>query len=379
MTERPNISLMAYFAPLTDPRVERSRHHKLIDIIVIGICAVLCGADGWADMERFGKAKYEWLKGFLELPYGIPSHDTFGRVFAQLCPRAFEAAFVGWMQAVAESLSGQVVAIDGKTVRRSYDRRSSKAAVHMVSAWAHAQHLVLGQVRTDAKSNEITAIPELLGLLNLHGCIVTIDAMGCQKSIAAEIIERGADYVLALKGNHDHLHHDVRLTFEALRRSDFNNTPYSYHETLDKDHGRIEVRRYWSIPVPEWMAEEYHAWTGLRSLGLVESQRHMEGQVSTETRCYLCSLPADAQRLAHAVRGHWGVENPLHWVLDVVFAEDNSRVRKDHAPGNLSLLRRIALNLLRRDTSTKAGVNAKRLKAGWDERYLTNLLTSNYL
>ena len=369
--------LLDHFADLPDPRVARTRAHKLIDIIAIAICAILCGAEGWTEVAQFGQEKSKWLKRFLELPNGIPSHDTFGRVFARLCPKAFEAAFANWVAAIAEPLQGQVVAIDGKTVRRSHDRRAGKAAIHLVSAWADAQRLVLGQVSTDAKSNEITAIPELLALLDLHGCIVTIDAMGCQKAIAADIVERGADYVLALKGNHDHLHHDVGHAFNYLRRTDFKDSPSSYFETVDKDHGRIEVRRHWTIPLPPWMAREYGTWTGLQSLGLVESERHQGTQTTVETRCYLCSLTSDAQRFAHAVRSHWGVENPLHWVLDVAYREDESRVRSGHAAGNLSRLRRLTLNLLRRDTSTKAGIRAKRLKAAWSESYLTKLLMIN--
>lgn len=369
-------SLVECFSDLPDPRMARTREHALVDIVVIAICAVVCGAEGWTDVEAFGVARRGWFKRFLALPNGIPSHDTFGRVFARLSPSAFEAAFGRWMTTVTKRLGNEVVAIDGKTLRRSFDLAAAQAPIHMVSAWASHHRLVLGQVSTDVKSNEITAIPEPLELLDISGCIVTIDAMGCQTAIAADIVDRGADYALALKGNHDHLHHDVRHTFAYLRERNFEGRGHGYHETTEKGHGRIEFRRYWTLPVPEWMAKEYHAWKGLSSLGMVESERHVGQQVSRETRYYLLSFASDAERFAQAARGHWGIENQVHWVLDMVFREDECRIRTDHAPANFSVLRRIAMNLLRQENSMKGSVRAKRLKAGWDLRYLYKVLNA---
>lgn len=374
MPKYPAATLVECFSDLPEPRVERTREHKLIDIVVIAVCAVVGGAEGWTDVEAFGRAKFAWFKSFLELPNGIPSHDTFGRVFARLAPSAFEQAFVRWTQALSETLSEDVVALDGKTPRRSYDRAQGKTAIHLVSAWAAANRLVLGQVKTQDKSNEITALPELLKLLDIRGCIVTIDALGTQKSIAADIIEGGADYVLALKGNQDHLHHDVRNLFELAQETDFQGRPHDRHETVEKGHGRIEHRRYWTIPAPSWLLDFHPDWARLSTLGMVQSERHLGEKVTRETRYYLSSLSSDAKRFAHAVRSHWGVENPVHWVLDVVFREDDSRVRVGNAPANLSLLRRIAMNLLRQEPS-KLSLKAKRKKAGWDIGYLTKVLT----
>ena len=374
------MSLVACFADLEDPRMARTREHQLVDILVIAICAVVSGAEGWTDVEAFGVARQRWFKRFLALPNGIPSHDTFGRVFARLSPSAFEAAFSRWIATVTDALGAkegpEVIAIDGKCLRRSFDRAAAKAPIHLVSAWASHRRLILGQVRTDAKSNEITAIPDLLALLDLHGCIVTLDAMGCQKTIAADIVERGGDYVLALKGNQGHLHHDVRQTFDYWQRHDFQGIDPSYHETVEKGHGRLDIRRYRTLPLPAWMASEYAAWKGLKSLGMVESERHIGPHVSKETRFYLLSLNSDAERLALAVRAHWGIENQVHWVLDVVFHEDNCRLRKDHAPANFSVLRRIAINLLRQENSSKASLRNKRLRAAWDIRYLFKILNS---
>lgn len=374
MPKYPAATLVECFSDLPEPRVERTREHKLIDIVVIAVCAVVGGAEGWTDVEAFGRAKFAWFKSFLELPNGIPSHDTFGRVFARLAPSAFEQAFVRWTQALSETLSEDVVALDGKTPRRSYDRAQGKTAIHLVSAWAAANRLVLGQVKTQDKSNEITALPELLKLLDIRGCIVTIDALGTQKSIAADIIEGGADYVLALKGNQDHLHHDVRNLFELAQETDFQGRPHDRHETVEKGHGRIEHRRYWTIPAPSWLLDFHPDWARLSTLGMVQSERHLGEKVTRETRYYRLSLSSDAKRFAHAVRSHWGVENPVHWVLDVVFREDDSRVRVGNAPANLSLLRRIAMNLLRQEPS-KLSLKAKRKKAGWDIGYLTKVLT----
>jgi predicted transposase YbfD/YdcC len=373
MEEQRSAALLEHFGDLVDPRIDRHKEHKLIDILVIAICAILCGANDWVAVETFGQAKREWFTRFLDLAHGIPSHDTFGRVFAVLSPQALQACFLRWIQAVAHVTEGQVVAIDGKTLRRSYDRRSAKAAIHMVSAWATHNRVVLGQLKTEEKSNEITAIPELLKVLDVTGCIVTIDAMGCQKAIAEQIVEQAAEYVLALKQNHGTLYEAVVQQFEAARHTMSEASTLQTYETEEQRHGRVEIRRHWTLEVPLDLVQKA-AWTQLRCLGMVESERHLKGEATIEQRYYLASIPNEVKLFAHAVRAHWGIENCVHWVLDVAFREDESRVRLGHAPENLAVLRHIALNLLRQDTRTKLGIHNKRLKAGWDDAYLANLV-----
>jgi predicted transposase YbfD/YdcC len=366
-------SLSEHFGRLDDPREEALVEHKLLAMLVIAVCAVICGADTWVEVETFGQARQDWLERFLDLPHGIPSHDTFGRVFACLSSHQFQRCFASWIQAVFTVSSGQVIAIDGKTLRRSYDRGCNKAAIHMVSAWANANHLVLGQVKTEAKSNEITAIPELLKLLEVKGCIVTIDAMGCQKAIAADIIDRGGDYVLALKGNQGRLAEQVKQFFTQAQVNQFAGIAYEYHETVDGGHGRVEVRRYWTVTVPPEITEAAK-WKGLQTIGMVESERHIGAKVTHETRYYISSLDRDAKRFGQAVRGHWGIENKLHWSLDVTFNEDGCRIRQGQAAENFSVLRHLALNLLQQDKTTRLGIKAKRFKAAVDPQYLAKLL-----
>jgi predicted transposase YbfD/YdcC len=368
--------LLEHFQNLEDPRAAHLLEHQLIDIIGLTICAVICGADSWVDIENYGKAKQEWLKGFLQLSNGIPSHDTIARLFAALNPTALQACFLSWVKAIFQLSAGEIIAIDGKTLRHSYDTGGNKGAIHMVSAWASQNRLVLGQVKVDEKSNEITAIPQLLSVLDLEGCIVTIDAMGAQKAIAQQIIAEGGDYVLSLKGNQGNLHQDVQQLFEWVRQIEFKDIPHEFHQTLDGGHGRIEIRRHWLLAEVEHLIDA-HLWPGLMRVGLVEAERRLPGQAPTlEQRYYLLSLDGDVERFAHCVRSHWGIENQLHWVLDVAFNEDDCRIRKDHAPENLAVIRHMALNLLRQDSSSKVGIKAKRLKAAWDNDYLAHILSA---
>jgi predicted transposase YbfD/YdcC len=372
------ISLIDCFEKVPDPRVDRTKSHKLIDILVISICTFLCSGESFNDMEEFGKAKYEWLKTFLELPNGIPTHDTFNRVFAALNPQCFLESFLRWTQSLRKAIPGEIVAMDGKALRRALNQGQSLP--YVVSAWAVENGLVLGQLKVAEKSNEITAVPELLRALELQGCIVTTDAMGCQKKIAKQIINSGADYVLALKGNHETVHEEVKTYLDDAIRQQTGRPaaqgekPELVHvETVEKDHGRLETRRYWQSENIDWFAD-LMKWEGLRSVGVVESVREIKGEASTERRYYLSSLACDITRFAKAVRGHWGVENQVHWHMDVSFGEDQSRARTGHAAENLATLRRLALNMLKRETTKKRGLKGKQRCAGWDHRYLLRLL-----
>lgn len=367
-------TIMEHFAELEEPRTHTGKvRHKLIDILVIAICGSICGADGWANIAEFGKAKEVWLRKFLELPRGIPSHDTFGRVFSMIRPEKFRECFVNWIQSVAQISKGEIVAVDGKKLRRSYDSKSSTAAIHMVGAWADANRLVLGQVKTDEKSNEITAIPQLLNILDIHGCIVTIDAMGCQKKIAEQIVEQGGDYVLGLKGNQGTMLEAVEQTFSEMKEEDLEGPDYDFHQTEENGHGRHEVRSYFTTSLLDRLPDR-EEWRGLQTVGAVLSTVTRNGKTTQDCRYYIGSIENDAKLFAKAVRSHWGIENSCHWVLDVAFREDDSRVRKDHAPENLAILRHIALNLLREEKTAKIGVKTKRLKAGWDDRYRAKVL-----
>jgi predicted transposase YbfD/YdcC len=375
MDSRAPRGLLRYFAELPDPRMNRTKRHLLGDILTITICAVICGAEGWVQVAQFGRCKLKWFKTFLALPSGIASHDTFGRVFAKLDPTAFEACFLRWIADLATVSEGRLIAIDGKTVRRSLDVANGKAAIHMVSAWCAANHLVLGQVATDAKSNEITAIPELLKLLDLQGSVVTIDAIGCQKKIAAQIADQGGDYLLQLKGNQGGLHDETALLFDQCLRDDCLGIPYTTAATTNGGHGRVEQRRIWVTSEAGWFAER-GKWKNLRSLARVEARRTVNGKTSVEYRYYISSLTAeDPARMLALIRGHWGIENSLHWSLDIAFREDDCRIRRGHAAENFSRLNRIALNLLKSETQQKVGIKTKRLVAGWDHDYLLSVLT----
>jgi predicted transposase YbfD/YdcC len=372
MQTPPLTDIRSHFADLTDPRSSNARH-RLLDILVIAICAVICGAEGWEDIEEYGRVQVLWFKKLLELPYGIPSHDTFRRVLSRLDPEELTQCFLAWTQALREATAGEIVAIDGKTLRRSFDQATAKSAMHMVSAWAQANRLVLGQRKVDDKSNEITAIPQLLRLLNLEGCIVTIDAMGCQKDIAQAITTQGADYVLALKANQGKLYDDVTLFLEDVSAPGSQAPALHTYQTVDADHGRVETRTYSITSAIEWLGAK-PSWANLHSIGMVEARRELPDKLETATRFYLTSLPADALLFAKAVRGHWHIENSLHWVLDVSFREDESRIRKAQGPQNFAVLRHIALNLLRREPHHKRGLKARRKRAGWDRRYLLQVL-----
>ena len=342
-------------------------------MIVIAICAVICGAEEWTSIAAFGRAKEEWLRKFLALDNGIPSHDTFGRVFSLLAPQAFEECFRAWVASILPVVGDEIVAIDGKSLRRSHARKNGLAPLHIVSAWASTNRVVLGQVATEEKSNEITAIPKLLDLLSLNGCIVTIDAMGCQTKIAEKIVERGGDYVLALKGNQSTLADEVEEAFVDADAKDYAGVASDYVETHERGHGRIETRRYWTLGALEGISQSAN-WKELDMIGMVHSEREIDGKISSEYRFYIGSIGNDAQRFARAVRGYWGVENDLHWSLDMSFREDESRIRDRNAAENFAVLRHIALNRLKHETTLKLGIKAKRLTAGWNERYLEKLL-----
>jgi predicted transposase YbfD/YdcC len=362
-----------YFATVTDPRVDRTKLHLLLDILVMAICAVICGADTWVEMEAYGRAKEQWLRQFLPLPNGIPSHDTFARVSARLKPEEGQHCFLRWRQAVSEVTQGEVVAIDGKTLRRSFERATGKSAIHLVSAWASANRMVLGQQKVDAKSNEITAIPALLRLLELKGGIVTIDAMGCQKASVQTIIEQEADYVLTLKANQGLLYEEVQRFFAWAPQRQFADVPHEYYHTLDGNQGRVEERHYWVVADLAWLTAKSE-WAGLRSLGMVERQRTVAGKTTVEVHYYLSSLAGNGQQFGEAVRTPWRVENGRHWGLDVAFQEDQSRLRRDQAAENFAVLRHLALSLLRQESTCSNGIKVKRLKAALDEDYLTRVL-----
>ena len=368
------IGLFNILEELEDPRENKhSSRHLLVDILVLTILAVICGADNWVAIEKFGESKMDWLKTFLRLPHGIPSHDTIGNLFARLEPKLLQDCFLRWINEVFHFSGGEIIAIDGKTLRRSHNRKKGQGAIHMVSAWASRNQLVLGQRQVDDKSNEITAIPELLKMLDIEGCTITIDAMGCQKKIAEQIYEQGGDYVLAVKENQGKLHEKIEHLFADGEAKSYEAMWYRQHSTIDGGHGRVETRNYTVLPMM-YLPFFKLKWKGLQSIAMVESVREIGDERTTERRYFISSLAADAKIISEAIRQHWTIENQLHWSLDMSFNEDNCRVRKGNAAGNLSIIRHIALNLLKHESSAKVGIKIKRRKAGWSQQYLAKVL-----
>jgi len=374
-----DVSIIGIFRDLPDPRIDRRKRHLLEDIITIAILAVISGADHWTEIEQYGRSKEAWLRTFLRLPNGIPSHDTFGRVFTHLDPKAFREGFARWVDALRDRIEPKAgdahVAIDGKTSRRSGSPKADLGPLHMVSAWAVNHGLVLGQVATDKKSNEITAIPVLLDLIDIEGCVVTIDALGCQEKIVTKVCDRGGEYVLAVKENQPKLEQDVREFFEWAERAAVAERPViETSETIDREHGR-EERRVASVSSDvEWIRGLGKKWKGIKTIVQIEAWRSEGAEQSYERRYYISSLEADAGRLNRLVRDHWGIENGLHWCLDIAFREDDNRVRTGHAAENFAILRHLAMNLLKQETSVKVGIKSKRRKAGWDDAYLLKVL-----
>jgi predicted transposase YbfD/YdcC len=366
----PALSIKKYFGKLKDPRINRRKRHLLLDIIAIAICAVVSGCDDWQQIETFGRSRADWLRRFLRLPNGIPSHDTFERVFDRLEPRAFQACFRQWMQALHEALGLSQIAIDGKTLRAS--GTGLLKSLHLVSAWATSNSLSLGQIAVDDKSNEITAIPQLLELLDLHGALVTIDAMGCQKRIAAKIVAGGGDYVLTVKDNQPHLLEDIQQCFNRAFDNDFQDCDYDTWEATERGHGRQEKRTYIILRNPTGIRNA-EAWEKLCVIGMCCSERVVQGQASDEVRYFIGSKKAGAKTYGKALRNHWGIENGLHWLLDVIFGEDKNRVSKRHAAENLALVRRLALSLLKQHPDKKS-IACKRLRAALEPAYLAEVL-----
>jgi predicted transposase YbfD/YdcC len=371
-------TMLECFGEISDLRDTNDIKHKLIDIVVTTVLAVLCGANTWNDIEDFGKSKEEWLRKFLELPFGIPSHDTFNRVFSMLDPKEFHECFREWVSTLYEKIAREIISVDGKTVRRS--KSKNKSAIHVVSAWANKNKLVLGQIKVDEKSNEITAIPELLKALDINGCIVTIDAIGTQVDIVEEIVKSGAEYVLALKENQKNLHNDVKLYIEeeVLPKSKKELKENGiYYKTLEKNHGRIEKREYYFIRKVEWL-DQFKRWPKLSAIGMVLSERQENDKTTIDSRLYITSDIKDVFEFASSVRGHWGVENELHWCLDVGLREDESRVRKDHSAENLNIIRHMTMNMLKKEKTLKRGIQGKRLKCSWDETYLGKVISCGF-
>lgn len=366
-------NFLDHFGALEDPRLDRQKYHSLVDILFIAVCSVICGATSFVDMEDFGKAKIDWFSERLELTNGIPSHDTFGRVFSLLSPDNFKECFISWTQAISDAVGGDIIAFDGKTLRHSFDTATGTSAIHVMNAWSSANDFCLGQMKVDGKSNEITAMPALMKFIDIKGSVVTADALNCQKDIAEQIIDQGGDYVLALKGNHQLLHEDVKLFFEDAITEGF-DVPYASCEQDDRGHGRVENRKYFSVDVDQLdFLRNKDEWKGLKSVVCVQSRRCINDNESTELRCFISSLD-NITKIARSIRHHWNVENKLHWVMDMDFDEDACRVRIDHAPENFALLRQIAHNLIKQESTKKVSVRRKINKAGWDNDFLTRIV-----
>jgi predicted transposase YbfD/YdcC len=374
MKLKPKSSIVECFSEIEDIRIERGKKHKLIDIITISICAVVCGADGWTDIELDGIARKKWLSKFLELPNGIPSHDTFARVFSQIDPDAFNKSFLSWIKGISQITTGEIIAFDGKQSRNSEDEKNGRGVINTVSAWVTSNRLVLGQKKVEGKSNEITALPELIEVLDLAGCIVTIDAMGCQREIVKKIVEKDADYVIAVKKNQPTLYEQINELFKQAIAPQGEGLSLSSFNSRELNRGREEIRNYLMITDVAERIDPLKRWKKLTSIGMVESVRVVKGKTSVETRYFIISLENNAQKLAEAIRGHWSIENSLHWVLDVSFKEDNSRIRKDNAPANFAVLRHIAVNIIGQNKSRKLSIRSKRFLATLDEEYSNELL-----
>ncbi len=367
------------FGDLTDPRINRNLRHPLVNIITISICAIICGCDDFCSIEEYGNAKEEWFKGFLDLKHGIPSHDTFSDVLNRLKPKEFSQAFTQWVSQL-RNLKGDIVSIDGKCMRGTLDKASGASAIHLVSAWSVKNNPCFGQANfrltVNEKSNEITAIPLLLDLLDIKSATVTMDAMGCQFAIADKIVDAQADYVLALKGNQGEFHDDIKLFLETNLASKFEKLSHTVSKITNGDHGRIEQRNVWLTSDVKWLIERHPRWKSIKGIAIVDSTREVQGKVSHEQRLYITSHGnKDAKFIASAIRSHWFVANKLHWQLDVSFNEDKNRLRNGYGAENFSMMNKIALNLLKNEKSVKIGVKTKRLKAGWDESYMMKVLT----
>jgi len=364
---------LEHFSELPDPRMDRQKRHSLMDILFIAICAVVCGGTSFVDMEDLGRAKFEWFAERLDLENGIPSHDTFRRVFSLINPDQFRACFMNWTKAMREAVGGDIIAFDGKTLRRSFDMATGLSAIHVLNAWSNANGFCLGQMKVDGKSNEITAMPALMKLMDIRGSVITADALNCQKEIASQIIEEGGDYILALKGNQQSLHEDVKLFFEDGISEGF-DVPCGFYEHPDWGHGRTENRKCWTVDVEhlDWF-KHTDQWKGLASIVCVEDARRTRDTETVERRYFIASI-RNTKKIATSIRHHWNVENKLHWVMDVDFDEDLCRARTDHAPENFALLRQIAHNLIKQESSRKVSVRRKINKAGWDNRFLARIL-----
>lgn len=377
MVKTPARSIKKLFASLPDPRTGNATQYLLLDIVVMAICGTICGADGWEDIEVWAHANEGWLRTFLAVPNGIPSHDTFRRVFLLLDPEQFRRCFLSWVRAISKLTRGQVIARDGKKLRRSHDLGCGQKALSLVSAWATANGVVLGQRKVKAKSNEMKAIPELLKLLDVSGCIVTVDALNCQTKIAAQIKAQNADYIFAVKENQGKLYAQLQDLFDGCHAEKFKQVPHGHDRTVDKGHGRIEIRECWTLSDPEFLdyLQQRQQWVGLQTVVMVCAERSINGKCSRSIRYYISSLANDAKRILQSIRQHWGIENSLHWVLDIAFREDESRLRKGNGPENFAMVRHMAHSLLKQEQSAKIGVKAKRLKAAWDRNYLLKVLS----